>query len=71
MHGDHKPKTRAALCYPRSARALKVATEVYGGRSFQEAVLAARAGRGEFRIISGGLGLIRGDLGQKSYESPA
>src|SRR5262249_6917039 len=51
----------------RSARALKVATEVYGGRSFQEAVLAARAGRGEFRIISGGLGLVRGDEEIPSY----
>jgi hypothetical protein len=40
---------------------LRAATETYGGRRFQEAILAARAGRAEFRIISGGLGLIRGD----------
>src|SRR5262245_12405447 len=44
-----------------AARALKVATEVYGGRSFQEATIAARVGRAEFRVISGGLGLVRGD----------
>lgn len=37
------------------------ATEVYCGRSFREAELAARAGDGDFRIISGGLGLIRAD----------
>jgi hypothetical protein len=51
----------------RSARDLKVATEVYGGRSFQEALIAARAGRAEFRVISGGLGLIRGDEEIPSY----
>src|SRR5262245_26580296 len=51
----------------RSARPLRVATEVYGGRSFQEAVMAARAGRAEFRIISGGLGLVCGNEHIPSY----
>jgi hypothetical protein len=34
------------------------AREVYCGRSFQEAASAARVGRADFSIISGGLGLI-------------
>jgi hypothetical protein len=45
----------------RSAPTMSPATGVYSGRSFQEAVLAARAGRAEFRVICGGLGLVRGD----------
>src|SRR5690242_12586265 len=44
-----------------TASAVGVATDVYCGRSFQEAVSAARAGSADFRIISGGLGLVRGD----------
>jgi hypothetical protein len=51
----------------KSARAVGLATEVYSGRSFQEAILAARAGRAEFRVISGGLGLVRGDEQIPSY----
>jgi hypothetical protein len=49
------------------ARAVGSANEVYCGRSFQEAVTAARAGRADFRIISGGLGLIRSDQAIPSY----
>jgi len=44
-----------------------LAAQVYCGRSFQEAILAARAGRAELRIISGGLGLIRSDEAIPSY----
>src|SRR4051794_8508407 len=51
----------------RSAPAVGAATDVYCGRSFQEAVLAARSGRAELRIISGGLGLIRSDQKVPSY----
>jgi hypothetical protein len=51
----------------RSAPAVGVATDVYCGRSFQEAVLAARAAHADFRIISGGLGLVRGDQAIPSY----
>jgi hypothetical protein len=51
----------------RSAHAVGPATGVYSGRSFQEALLAARAGRAEFRVISGGLGLVRGDEQIPSY----
>jgi hypothetical protein len=51
----------------KSAGPVGIATEVYSGRSFQEAVFAARAGCGELRIISGGLGLIRGDDEIPSY----
>ena len=47
----------------RVERAPKAAAarDVYCGRSFQEAVLAARTGRADFRIISGGLALVRAD----------
>lgn len=45
----------------RTASSVGLAQEVYCGRSFQEALSATRAGRAEFRIISGGLGLILGD----------
>jgi hypothetical protein len=41
--------------------------DVYCGRSFQEAALAARAGQADFRIISGGLGLIRADEAIPAY----
>jgi hypothetical protein len=51
----------------RSARYPRTATEIYSGRKFQEAVHAARAGRAEFRIISGGLGLVRGEEQIPSY----
>src|SRR5262249_55421255 len=51
----------------RSARPRGLAAEVYSGRGFQEAVLAARGARGDFRIISGGLGFIRGDDEIPSY----
>ena len=51
----------------RSAQTVAPATDVYCGRSFREAVLAAEAGRAEFRIISGGLGLLRGDEKIPSY----
>ena len=51
----------------RSAGTVGPATEVYAGRSFKEAVFAAGVGRAEFRIISGGLGLVRGDERIPSY----
>jgi hypothetical protein len=51
----------------KSAPAVALATDVYSGRSFQEAVAAAREGRADFRIISGGLGLVRGDEKIPSY----
>jgi hypothetical protein len=51
----------------RSVSPVGVATEVYCGRSFQEALLAARMARTDLRIISGGLGLIRGDQKIPSY----
>lgn len=50
-----------------SAPAVGLATDVYSGRSFQEAAIAARSGRADFRIISGGLGLVRGDQKIPSY----
>lgn len=43
------------------------AINVYSGRSFQEAVFAAKACEGDLRIISGGLGLVRGDEAIPSY----
>lgn len=45
----------------QSARPVGLATDVYCGRSFQEASGAARSARADFRVISGGLGLVRGD----------
>jgi hypothetical protein len=50
-----------------AAPAAGLASEVYCGRSFQEATAAARAGRADFRIISGGLGLVRSDQAIPSY----
>jgi hypothetical protein len=44
-----------------------VARDVYCGRSFQEAVFAARAGHADLQIISGGLGLIRADEAIPAY----
>jgi hypothetical protein len=44
-----------------SARPLRPATDVYCGRNFREACLAAHEARADLRIISGGLGLIRGE----------
>src|SRR5688572_6428762 len=43
------------------------AIDVYCGRSFREAQLAAKAGDADLRIISGGLGLVRGDEAIPSY----
>src|SRR5207248_6868976 len=43
------------------------ARDVYCGRSFQEAAFAARSGRADFQIISGGLGLIRADEAIPAY----
>jgi hypothetical protein len=51
----------------KSALAVGRATDVYCGRSFQEAAQAARTGGADFRIISGGLGLIRADDAIPSY----
>src|SRR5262245_18088114 len=51
----------------KSATPLGTAAEVYCGRSFREAALAARAAHADFRIISGGLGLIRYDEAMPSY----
>src|SRR5262249_46602911 len=51
----------------QSSSPVGMATDVYGGRSFQEAVLAARTSRADFRIVSGGLGLVRGDDAIPSY----
>jgi hypothetical protein len=65
--GPQSVVARAWRARVRAAQPLKSATEVYCGRSFQEAVLAARAGRAEFRIVSGGLGLVRGDEQIPSY----
>src|SRR4051812_4448077 len=50
-----------------SAPAVAPAARVYCGRSFQEALLGAQKGGADFRIISGGLGLIRGDQVIPSY----
>jgi hypothetical protein len=44
----------------KSAPATGLAIDVYCGRNFQEANQAARAARADFRIISGGLGLVQG-----------
>jgi hypothetical protein len=41
--------------------------DVYCGRAFQEALLAARTARADLRIISGGLGLVRSDQAIPSY----
>jgi hypothetical protein len=65
--GSQSAVTKAWNERTRTARTVRPATEVYSGRGFQEAVLAARAGRGSFRIISGGLGLVRGDEQIPSY----
>src|SRR5262249_42334773 len=51
----------------RSAPVVGLASEVYCGRSFQEAAIGARAGRADFRIISGGLGLIPSEQEIPSY----
>ena len=51
----------------RSAITVGSAKEVYCGRSFQEAATAAHTGRADFRIISGGLGLIQGNEKIPSY----
>lgn len=51
----------------KSAGTVGLATEVYCGRSFREAALAAQAGRADLRIISGGLGLIKADDAIPSY----
>jgi hypothetical protein len=50
-----------------AARKVGVARDVYCGRSFQEAIFAARAGHADLRIISGGLGLIRADEAIPAY----
>src|SRR5262245_2637327 len=65
--GPQSVVTRTWRARVKTAQSLKSATEVYCGRSFQEAVFAARAARAEFRIISGGLGLVRGDEQIPSY----
>lgn len=51
----------------KSARTVAPAVDVYCGRSFREAFLAAQAGRSDFWIISAGLGLIRGNETIPSY----
>jgi len=51
----------------KAAHAVGSANSVYCGRSFQEAASAARAGSADFRIISGGLGLIQSDEEIPSY----
>src|SRR5262245_31857974 len=43
------------------------ATDVYSGRGFREACLAAKAGEADLLIISGGLGLVRGGDSIPSY----
>src|SRR5262245_44503764 len=65
--GPQSAVTDAWLAHIKVARTVGPPTEVYSGRSFQEAVLAARAGRAEFRVISGGLGLVREDDQIPSY----
>src|SRR3954453_24112552 len=54
----------------KTACAVGTAMEVYCGRSFQEAVLAARSASADFRIIPVGLGLVRGDQAIPSYSLP-
>ena len=51
----------------RAVTAVAPAIDLYCGRSFQEATSAARAGHADFRIISGGLGFIRGEETIPSY----
>jgi hypothetical protein len=51
----------------RSGLAAGLAIDVYCGRSFQEATQAARASGADFRIISGGLGLVQGQERIPSY----
>jgi hypothetical protein len=51
----------------RRARSVGPASNVYCGRSFQEALTGARRGRADLRIISGGLGLVRSDQEIPSY----
>ena len=51
----------------KAARIVGTASSVYCGRSFQEAAAAARSGRADFRIISGGLGLIKAEEEIPSY----
>lgn len=65
--GSQSSVARSWRTRTRSASTVGPATNVYCGRSFREALLAAEKGRGEFRIISGGLGLIRGDQVIPSY----
>lgn len=50
-----------------SASVVAPATRVYCGRSFQEALIGAKKANADFRIISGGLGLLRGDQLIPSY----
>lgn len=65
--GPQPTVTAAWRARIRAARPLCSASGLYSGRSFQEALLAARAGRADFRVISGGLGLVRGDEQIPSY----
>src|SRR5262249_35911491 len=51
----------------KAAPKAEAACDVYCGRGFQEAALAARSGRADFRIISGGLGLVRADEAIPAY----
>lgn len=66
------PRNQAALAQLWQSRINSVApiataAEVYGGRSFQEALAASRAAGSDLRIISGGLGLINGKDSISSY----
>src|SRR5262245_46370718 len=67
VRGSQSHVLRAWRKRVRAAPAVGLANDVYCGRSFHEAVSAARAGRVDFRFVSGGLGLIRGDEAIPAY----
>src|SRR5262249_45966003 len=65
--GNQPTLTRIWQDRLNSVSPIAAAAEVYGGRGFQEALAASRAGGTDLRIISGGLGLIRGTDRISSY----
>lgn len=67
LPGSQPKLVRAWRQRVKAADPVGSASDVYCGRSFQEAASAARTGRADFRIISGGLGLIRAEEPIPSY----
>jgi hypothetical protein len=65
--GSQNAVSRAWRSRINAAQKVGPADSVYCGRSFQEAATAARSGRADFRIISGGLGLIESHQQIPSY----